>query len=47
LSGWTGNNKWQLDLKTEKVFSLSPGRGTLTTVFFYKHNVYKYTEPDF
>jgi len=26
----TSSNKWQLDSKTEKVTSLSPGRGTLT-----------------
>jgi len=25
-----GNNRWQFDSKTEKVTSLSPGRGTLT-----------------
>jgi len=30
LSGWTSSNRWQLDSKTEKVTSLSPGRGTLT-----------------
>jgi len=30
LSGWTGSNRWQLDWKTEKVPSLSPGRGALT-----------------
>jgi len=28
LGGWTGGNRWQLDSKTEKVTSLSPGRGT-------------------
>jgi len=30
LSGKTDSDKWQLDSKTEKVTSLSPGRGTLT-----------------
>jgi len=30
LSSSTGSNRWQLDSKTEKVTSLSPGRGTLT-----------------
>jgi len=30
LSGKTGSNRWQLDLKAEKVISLSPGQGTLT-----------------
>jgi len=30
LSGQTDSNRWQLDSKTEKVTSLSPGRGTLT-----------------
>jgi len=30
LSGQTGSNRWQLDTKTKKVPSLSPGRGTLT-----------------
>jgi len=30
LSGYTGSNRWQLDSKTEKVTSLSPGRDTLT-----------------
>jgi len=29
LSGYTGSNRWQLDSKTEKVISLSPGRDTL------------------
>jgi len=29
LSGLTGNNRWQLDLKTEKVTSLSPGQSNL------------------
>jgi len=29
LSGYTGSNRWQLDSKTEKVTSLSSGRGTL------------------
>jgi len=27
--GYTGSNRWQLDSKTEKVISLSPGRGNL------------------
>jgi len=31
LQEWLdGSNRWQLDSKTEKVPSLSPGRGTLT-----------------
>jgi len=30
LSGYTGSNRWQLDSKTKKVTSLSPGQGTLT-----------------
>jgi len=29
LSGWTGNNRWQLDSKTEKDSLLSFGRGIL------------------
>jgi len=31
LSGLTGSNRWKPDSKTEKVTSLSPGRGTLST----------------
>jgi len=30
LNGKTGSNRWQLDSKTEKVPSLSPGRDILT-----------------
>jgi len=30
LSGKTGSNRWQLDSKTEKVTTLSPGRDILT-----------------
>jgi len=30
LSGKTGKNRWQLNSKTEKVTSLSPGRDSLT-----------------
>jgi len=29
LSAQTGSNKWYIDSKTEKIPSLSPGRGTL------------------
>jgi len=36
LSGYTGNNRWQLNSKTEKVPSLSPGRGTLTNKWLLK-----------
>jgi len=32
LSGKTSSNRWQLDLKTEKIPSLSPGRGTLANI---------------
>jgi len=32
LSGKTGSNRWQLDSKTEKVTSLSPGRDNLANI---------------
>jgi len=41
LSGYkTGSNRWQLDFKTEKVTSLSPGRGTLTNKLVPKPKKY-------
>jgi len=36
LSSQTGSNRWQLDSKSEKVTSLSPGRGTLTNKWVLK-----------
>jgi len=37
MSGYTGSNKWQLDSKTEKVPSLSPGQGPATCYYQSNH----------